>query len=211
MAYCPKCNNPVSADARICPICAIPFISGGGSRKPSRKPSGPPVPSEHFSDKGLTPPSKASASESAEAGRRKTHVIDYVAYIVVTVIFGLIAAVVIPVYQDKKVQASVVEVIAFAKNATVRIDEYVRINGKLPDRPEEFDPGNVNKPLYLGEVRIESGGVIRLVLTGPNLFATSNLKGKAIVLTPVFDAGKVTWRCRSDINVGYLPAQCRKT
>lgn len=152
----------------------------------------------------------ATHPPGASRKRTKTRVIDYVAYIVVAVIIGLIAAVFIPEYQDRKVRASVVQMIAFAKNTQAKIEEYVRVNGKLPDRSEEFHPGNVSTPPYLGEIRIETGGTIRLTLTGPDLFATPNLEGKSIVLAPVFDAGKVTsWRCSSDIKDGHLPANCR--
>lgn len=135
---------------------------------------------------------------------------NYVSVVVIAAIIGLIAAVFLPVYQDKKVLASVVQMLIFAKNTQAKIEEYVRVNGKLPDRLEDFHLDNANKPPYLGEIRIETGGTIRLALTGPDLFATPNLDGKSIVLAPVFEAGRVTsWRCSSNIRDGTLPANCR--
>jgi hypothetical protein len=143
-------------------------------------------------------------------GARKTGVMGYLAYIGLALMIVIIAAVFFPVHQDRKTRGNVDEILAFANESRETIGTYLAAHGKLPDGPLQVSPSRISKPSYVGEVRIEKGGVIRLVLTGPHWFAGPDLEGKSILLAPLLEAGKIhSWRCSSDIPDRGLPAWCR--
>lgn len=151
------------------------------------------------------------ADYARTTGRPRTRVSDYLGYIVVAVLVALLAAVVVPVYQDRSVDMRISNVLAAAQVPMAKISEHVRVHGKLPEGPGEVDLGEIGKPRDLGEVRIEPGGTIRLRLTGPNLLTTPNFEGRSIMLVPVIEAGKITqWQCSSDIPDRNMPPSCRK-
>jgi hypothetical protein len=117
-----------------------------------------------------------------------------------------------PAYQDKEIQRRVGTSLSAGAQATAKVAEYVQAHGKPPARAADVALGKPGDAPDLGDMRLEPGGRIRLVLAGPNLFAAPKLEGKSILLTPVIEGGKVTsWQCDSgDIPQKYLYAACRK-
>jgi Pilin (bacterial filament) len=131
---------------------------------------------------------------------------------IVAVLIIMVVAFVGPAYQDKEIQRRVATSLSAGFAAEAKVAEYVQAHGKPPARATDVALGKPGNAPDLGDLRLEPGGKIRLVLAGPNLFAAPTLEGKAILLTPVIEAGKVArWQCDGgDVPQKYLPAACRR-
>lgn len=125
-------------------------------------------------------------------------------------IVGILAAVALPAYQDYTIRGQASEGMVLAEGAKTAVAETYANKGAMPTTNAEagFD-GATGK--YVSTVEIGANGVITATYGGDA--NATNLKGKALTLTPKVEAsGNLSWACASpDLKQKYLPSSCKGT
>lgn len=124
---------------------------------------------------------------------------------IVVAILGILAAIAIPAYNDYMVRSRVAEVINVAANAKTAVAEYRITQGAMPINNAQAGVSSVTTN-YVGGLAVGANGVITITGNQTNLGTGAAF---AIVLTPTFANGAVTWACTSTGATQYAPASCR--
>ena len=125
-------------------------------------------------------------------------------------IIGILAAIVIPQYQNYVARAQAAEALSLASGAKVAVAEYFNTNGTFPaDNTEAgLDDAADISGNYVESVAV-SGAAITALFSSTD--AHSNLRGGEMTLTAVDNGGSIAFACTStgstDITA-YLPSSC---
>lgn len=153
---------------------------------------------------------------------------------IVVAIIGILAAVALPAYQDYTKRAKVSEVVLAASACRTNIQEAadsglveasVQANGFGCGETGAASTNDqtVTKSQYVEKITTTDAGVVSAF--AKKIDAT-NIDGKKIVLTPYTDDAQKTaakkadfvtgtnqpirsWKCETDMNIKYVPANCR--
>jgi type IV pilus assembly protein PilA len=128
---------------------------------------------------------------------------------IVVAIIAILAAIAIPAYRDYLIRTQVSEGATLTGAAKVAVDEYYANYGVAPGTNGDAGLAAATdiKGDYVDSVTVEDG-VITATLDGTK--ANAALAGKALVLTPTFNAGSTSWNCTdSTVDPKYLPSSCR--
>ena len=129
---------------------------------------------------------------------------------IVVAIIGILAAIVIPQYQNYVARAQAAEALSLASGAKVAVAEYFNTNGTFPaDNTEAgLDDAADISGNYVESVAV-SGAAITALFSSTD--AHSNLQGGEMTLTAVDNGGSIAFACTStgstDITA-YLPSSC---
>lgn len=147
---------------------------------------------------------------------------------IVVAIIGILAAVALPAYQDYTKRAKVSEVVLAASACRTNIQEAA--DSGLPAAPSangfgcgETGSTNPTASQYVDKLETTNTGVISAF--AKNIEAT-NINGKVIKMTPYTDDAYATpaattdfvtgtnkpirsWKCTTDMDFKYVPANCR--
>ena len=136
-------------------------------------------------------------------------------------IFGIMAAVSIPAYQDYTIRSQITEGLNLAGAAKAEVAEYYAQNKAWP---EQADLGSeLRSGKYVTEVIVKTGSVV--ITYGGQ--ANKNIQGQRLAILPGVSAnGDIVWACGnhplpdgvesgtgpygSDVANKYLPANCRE-
>lgn len=124
---------------------------------------------------------------------------------IVVAIIGILAAIAIPAYNDYMVRARTSELINIAANAKTAVSEFRISQGAFPTSNATAGVTNVTTSL-VSSLAIGAGGVV--TITG-NQTALGTGAAFAIVLTPTFANGAVSWDCSATGATQFAPASCR--
>lgn len=148
---------------------------------------------------------------------------------IVVAIIGILAAVALPAYQDYTKRAKVSEVVLAASACKTNIQEAA--DSGLPATPKanEFGCGEQGsstpvKSQYVSQLTTSAVGVVTATATKID---SANVDGKSIFLRPYSDEAMATpmtandfvtgtnkpvrsWKCATDMDFKYVPANCRQ-
>jgi type IV pilus assembly protein PilA len=124
---------------------------------------------------------------------------------IVVAIIGILAAIAIPAYNDYMVRARVSEVINVGSNAKTAVSEFRIANGGMPGTNAAAGVTNVTTNM-VSALGVGAGGVVTITGNPTNLGTGAAF---AIVLTPTFANGAVTWTCTATGATQFAPASCR--
>lgn len=132
---------------------------------------------------------------------------------IVVAIIAILAAIAIPAYQDYLVRTQVSEGAVLADGAKTAVAEFYSNKGALTITGLNASVGLATaasiKGKYVSSVSVSATGLISAAYGGPK--ASTNIPATAILLlSPVTNAGSLSWVCRSTtIASKYLPSNCR--
>ncbi|WP_439588867.1 pilin [Hydrogenophaga sp.] len=141
---------------------------------------------------------------SAVGGTGKAAVV-YGLLLFFVVIFGILAAVAIPAYQDYTVRARMSQVNLHTMAVRSQFQEVYERTGRIPTHAEIAQVG-MPTPL-VREFVVTNSGAIQIVL------GFEPVAGKRFVLEPTLDTNKqLVWTCTpGDVPVRFMPSSCRGT
>ncbi len=124
---------------------------------------------------------------------------------IVVAIIGILASIAIPAYNDYIVRARVSELINVGSNAKTAVSEYRISRGAMPTTNAMAGVTSVTSN-YVSALGVGAGGVVTITGNATNLGTGGAF---AIVLTPTFANGAVTWTCTATGATQFAPASCR--
>lgn len=123
-------------------------------------------------------------------------------------ILSIMAAIAIPAYQDYKVRAQTIEVVAATAASKTNVAEFVSVNSRCPLDWEELSPNARPASPLIGNSEVgefeDHGCGIGLVIASN---AHPKLAGKSLYF--FLNPETMTWACQSDIERRHLPSSCR--
>jgi len=117
---------------------------------------------------------------------------------------GLVAAVALPIHQDRQLRQELETALAHANKAAQAIGRHIESNGSLPRSLGEAGSSEP-LPASIEHLAIDPGsGQLKVTVSA------ASLRGKGFYLRPTTGAdGKVSWRCRhGEVPARLLPKQC---
>lgn len=130
---------------------------------------------------------------------------------IVVAIIGILAAIAIPQYQNYTARAQVSEAMSLAAGLKTAVAEIAQQDGVLTNA----DSGTNGLPAaadVTGKYVATGGvadGVITMTMRAAGVNGTSSLiAAGTLTLTPVLNAGSVTWTCGGTIAATYRPKNC---
>lgn len=135
---------------------------------------------------------------------RKTAGFTLIELMIVVAIIGILAAIAIPAYNDYMVRARTAELISVAANAKASVSEYRITQNIFPLDAEAAGVNNVQTDFVNG---LEINNGIITVTGNPTNLGTGG--AFAIVLTPTFSNGVVSWECTATGATQFAPGSCR--
>ena len=129
---------------------------------------------------------------------------------IVVAIIGILAAVALPAYQDYTARSQMSEALNLAGGQKGAVTEYRADKGVWPtDNVQAGVAGATDiKGNYVAQVAIANGVITATMKTTG---VSQGIQGKALILSPVSEAGSISWKCKPG-NGGlakYYPASCR--
>ena len=129
---------------------------------------------------------------------------------IVVAIIGILAAIAIPAYQDYTIRAQVSEGLNLGGGSKTAVTEYYQDTGVWPTTNALAGleaSGNITGK-YVTQVAVGAAGVITITYGNS---ANANIAGDSLALTPLDNAGSVSWNCANAAGLQnkWLPAACR--
>ena len=130
---------------------------------------------------------------------------------IVVAIIAILAAIAIPAYQDYLIRAQVTEGMVLASGAKAAKWDFVSNTGRFPT--SNLSAGLAKNTSitgsYVSSVDV-TNGVIKVLFNGPKANEKIRPTSQYFVLSPITQAGSITWVCTpSTISAKYLPTSCR--
>lgn len=130
---------------------------------------------------------------------------------IVVAIIAILAAIAIPAYQDYLIRAQVSEGMVLAGGAKAAEWDFVSNTGRFPT--SNLSAGLAKSTSiagsYVSSVDV-TNGVIKVLFNGPKANEKIRATSQYFVLSPITQAGSITWVCTpSTISSKYLPTSCR--
>lgn len=124
----------------------------------------------------------------------------------VVVPVAILAAVVIPAYQDMTTRGHVTKAVAIGREAARGVEGYYAKHHAFPADLKQAGVREAASSIVKSVSVDARSGAVQVVLALPTL------QGKSIVFTPRMEGGdRIVWTCSSpDVRDGHLPANCRK-
>jgi type IV pilus assembly protein PilA len=128
---------------------------------------------------------------------------------IVVAIIGILAAVALPAYQDYTVRAKVSEVVLAASGGKTAIAEAYQSLGHMPSVASSGVSDQSSK--FVNSVAYTKTSDTVGVITATATSAEAKISGKKIIMTGTADTntGVVVWVCTTDMEVKYVPSNCR--
>ncbi len=129
---------------------------------------------------------------------------------IVVAIIGILAAIAIPAYQDYTIRAQVSEGLNLTGACKVAVTEFYQDSGAFPttnaDAGLEAAANIMGK--YTTQVAVGAGGACSATYGND---ANANITGAILTMTPLDNAGSVSWTCTgaAPLVAKWLPAACR--
>jgi len=125
-------------------------------------------------------------------------------------VFGILAAIAIPAYQDYALRARVATTIAAGDSLKTTIAEQLIVNHVCPENGQDGigaqESYATDSIASIRVGRMEGRCGLDITLRNPN----ARLDGKHVWLTlPDGATASTPWRCESDVEIRYRPMQCR--
>ena len=127
---------------------------------------------------------------------------------IVVAIIGILAAIVLPAYQDYTKRAKVSEGISLAAGAKTAVAEYFISENAWPTSNSDagLAASIVGTTDVVNSVVVGAAGVITVTF-GTQVVVSGAVA--TIVLTPTDATGSITWDCTSGMDSAIVPATCR--
>lgn len=129
---------------------------------------------------------------------------------IVVAIIAILAAIAIPAYQDYLIRTQVSEGAVLTDGAKTAVSEFYSNTGSLTNAKNASIGLAQNTSIsgkYVNNVAVAGGLITATFGTGAN----TKIQNKAFVLSPVTNAGSISWTCtKSTVDAKYLPTSCRK-
>ncbi len=129
---------------------------------------------------------------------------------IVVAIIAILAAIAIPAYQDYLIRTQVSEGAVLTDGAKTAVAEFYSNTGDLTNAKNvsiglATDTSIAGK--YVEKVDVVAGLITATYGTGAN----TKVQTKTFVLSPVTNAGSISWTCtKSTVDAKYLPTSCRQ-
>jgi type IV pilus assembly protein PilA len=129
---------------------------------------------------------------------------------IVVAIIAILAAIAIPAYQDYLIRTQVSEGAVLTDGAKTAVAEFYSNRGDLTNAKNASvglaSEGSISGK-YVTKVAA-AGGVITATFGNE---ANKKITGETFVLSPITNAGSISWTCtKSSVDAKYLPTSCRK-
>lgn len=129
---------------------------------------------------------------------------------IVVAIIAILAAIAIPAYQDYLIRTQVSEGAVLTDGAKTAVAEFYSNTGSLANAKNASiglaTPASISGK-YVESVTAVAGLVTAKFGGGAN----KKIQGLSFILSPVTNAGSISWTCtKSDVDPKYLPTSCRK-
>jgi Zn-dependent protease with chaperone function/type II secretory pathway pseudopilin PulG len=127
--------------------------------------------------------------------------------LVLVVVFGVLAAVAIPAFQDFTARAQVSQGLGQVAEIRQGVETYAREHESWPGSNADLGlPQSIAGGPVI-DVQVGAGGAVTVTFAGP----PEGLAGQTVVLDPlVDDSGKLVWDCSGGtLPARYRPAECR--
>ena len=129
---------------------------------------------------------------------------------IVVIILGILAAIVIPAYQDYVVRSQVTEGVSLATEAKSAMWDFVSNKGRFPGNNASagLPTATSISGTYVSKVDV-SNGKITVYFNQPKSY--SRIKTQTLVLSPITHGGSISWDCANNSTLAkqYLPPLCR--
>lgn len=135
---------------------------------------------------------------------------------IVIAILGILLAIAIPAYQDYTIRSKVAEGLMLGTAAKAAVSETRMTSGTWPSTNDEAGFFASPTTTYISGIEVQPNGIVEIT------YAASAELGPAasttLLLTPSFNAGRVSWDCNGSKGVGaagtipsqYVPSSCRE-
>ncbi|WP_266169832.1 pilin [Dyella subtropica] len=131
---------------------------------------------------------------------------------IVVAIIAILAAIAIPAYQDHAIRAQVTEGMSLATGAKTAVWDFLSNTGRYPPNNQSAGLASAASITgsYVSNVDV-SGGKVTVKFQGSKANYHINGANIYLALSPVTQAGSITWTCTpSKLDPKYLPAPCRQ-
>jgi type IV pilus assembly protein PilA len=131
---------------------------------------------------------------------------------IVVAIIAILAAIAIPAYQDYLVRTQVSEGAVLSDGAKTAVAEFYSNTGRMPDANASAGLAKETSisGKYVSQVLV-ADGVITATFGNEANTAITTSPTNTFVLSPVTNAGSITWTCsQSTVKAKYLPTSCRQ-
>lgn len=129
---------------------------------------------------------------------------------IVVAIIAILAAIAIPAYQDYLIRTQVSEGAVLTDGAKTAVAEFYSNTGDLTNAKNASiglaSAASISGK-YVSKVETAAGIITATYGTGAN----KKIQTKTFVLSPITNAGSISWTCtKSTVDAKYLPTSCRK-